>query len=71
MYGKTLLDGNIIPETYISSIEMNRKRYVENRDEITELQRQIIKIDLGIQEIRTLIAQQEVIRIKISNRVLT
>ena len=48
-----------------------RKRYVENRDEITELQRQIIKIDLGIQEIRTLIAHQEVIRIKISNRVLT
>ena len=71
MYGKALLDGNIIPETYISSIEMNRKRYVENRDEITELQRQIIKIDLGIQEIRTLIAHQEVIRIKISNRVLT
>ena len=71
MYGKALLDGNIIPETYVSSIEMNRKRYVENRDEITELQRQIIKIDLGIQEIRTLIAQQEVIRIKISNRVLT
>ena len=71
MYGKALLDGNIIPETYVSSIEMNRKRYVENRDEITELQRQIIKIDLGIQEIRTLIAHQEVIRIKISNRVLT
>ena len=33
-------------------MEKNRERYVKNRDEIEELQKKIIKIDLGIQEIK-------------------
>ena len=67
MYEKSLFDGKITPETYESNMKMNRKRYVEKRDDIKELQRQIISIDLGIQDIRTLIAHHEVIRINISN----
>ena len=31
---------------------MNTRRYIEKQDEIQELQKQIIKIDLGIQEIK-------------------
>ena len=31
---------------------MNTKRCIEKQDEIQELQKQIIKIDLGIQEIK-------------------
>ena len=67
MYEKSLFDGKITPETYESNMKMNRKRYVEKRDDIKELQRQIISIDLGIHDIRTLIAHHEVIRINISN----
>ena len=36
-------------------MEKNRERYVKNRDEIEELQKKIIKIDLGIQEIEELL----------------
>ena len=39
MYGKSLFDENITPETCESSIEMNRKRYVEKLDEIKVLQK--------------------------------
>ena len=39
---------------------MNRERYIEKQDEIKKLQGQIIKIDLGIQDIK-----QEITYIKI------
>ena len=39
---------------------MNRERYIEKKDEIKKLQGKIIKIDLGIQDIK-----QEITYIKI------
>ena len=52
MYEKYFLDGNIGPDAFESCMEKNRERYVKNRDEIKELQKKIIKIDLGVQEIK-------------------
>ena len=49
MYANILQEGTITPETYASYIQMNTKRYVEKQDEITKIQRQIIKTNLGIQ----------------------
>ena len=52
MFEKYLLDGNIGPDTFVACMEKNRESYVKNRDEIKEFQKKIIKIDLGIQEIK-------------------
>ena len=52
MYENDFLDGNIEPDTFEACMEKNRERYVKNRDEIKELQKKIIKIDLGVQEIK-------------------
>ena len=52
MYENDFLDGNIGPDAFESCMEKNRERYVKNRDEIKELQKKIIKIDLGVQEIK-------------------
>ena len=41
-------------------MEKNRESYVKNRDEIKEFQKKIIKIDLGIQEIK-----DQIIKLKI------
>ena len=52
IYAKILKKGNITPDTYVSPIQTNTIRYNEKQDKIMNLQRQIIKIDLGIQNIR-------------------
>ena len=41
-------------------MQINTERYVEKQDEITKLRRQIIKMDIGIQEIK-----KEIVFIKI------
>ena len=60
MIERDFLNGNIGPDTFVACMEKNRERYVKNRDEIEELQKKVIKIDLGIQEIK-----EQLIKIKI------
>ena len=57
---KILQEGTITLETYVSYMQINTERYVEKQDEITKLRRQIIKMDIGIQEIK-----KEIVFIKI------
>ena len=60
MFEKKLLAGNIGPDIFVVCMEKNRERYVKHRNEIKELQKKIIKMDLGIQEIK-----DQIIKIKI------
>ena len=57
---KILQEGTITLETYVSCMQINTKRYVEKQDGITKLRRQMIKMDIGIQEIK-----KEIVFIKI------
>ena len=60
MFKEDFLDGNIGSDTFVACMEQNRERYVKNRDEIKDFQKKIIKMDLGIQEIK-----EQLIKIKI------
>ena len=65
IYVNDLKERIIIPGTYVLCIQMNTKRCVENQEEIKGLLRKIIKIDLGIQEIKN-----ELTNIKLSNTMI-
>ena len=52
IYANDLRERIITPETHVSCMQMSTKKCVEKQEEIKGLQRKIIKIDLGSQEIK-------------------